>query len=433
MEDAALRMLDDSYKKLRSPFKAPRIPHRVNLRPQPKVKLSAADRLAKARDKTSIYAFSQQNDMTEEEREKMRKEMKERFTPGARPMPTTLQGLTSLANERIEDAIARGQFRNIQRGKGVNTQRDYVANSPFLDTTEYFMNKIIQKQEIVPPWIDKQQELVKLVNSFRARLRSEWRRHAARMIAASGGTIDEQVRRAKGYALAEEVINPRQSKMSSMTGISTDGTLSTITVEERVAAGVMDEAMGEKAPEVEIKVTEVKAEDAASANTESTPSIEASTDAPPLPTNPSGSSPKPSNTGVLPMAHPFRDLTWEKTENAYHTLAIAELNSTTRSYNLMAPKIAQKPYYSLDRELRRCFADVAHSLPDEILERSRKPVVRINVAGHKEGGVMGKLGAGDWKGHQAEKLREEGEEKHYSFRQFFRDLFGKNDKRRETV
>jgi hypothetical protein len=41
----------------------------------------------------------------------MRKELKERFTPGARAMPNSIRGLAALANERIEDAIARGQFK----------------------------------------------------------------------------------------------------------------------------------------------------------------------------------------------------------------------------------------------------------------------------------------------------------------------------------
>ncbi|RMZ79524.1 hypothetical protein DV737_g3363, partial [Chaetothyriales sp. CBS 132003] len=425
VQDASLRLLDDSFKKLRSPATAPRIAQKISLRPQPKVKVSPANRLASARDKTSIYAFSQQNDMTEEERENMRKELKERFTPGARPMPATMQGLASLANERIEDAIARGQFRNIKRGKGVNTQRDYNANSPFLDTTEYFMNKIIQKQEIVPPWIEKQQELVKMVHSFRARLRSDWRRHAARMMAAGGGTVDEQVRRAKGYALAEEMVNPRQSTKSTITGISSDGTLTDITVEERIAVRVMDDVTEDERPEVEITVTETRTEEAQTSAGSPVVHVE---------TRPSATALSPKSAShILPMPHPFRDAAWERAENAYQTLAISELNSFTRSYNLMAPKIAQKPYYSLDRELKRCFADVAHSLPDEILERSRKPVVKISVIGHKQGGVMEKFGAGDWKGHQAERIRDEGDGKQYSFKEFFRDLFRKNERARQTA
>ncbi|KIY00299.1 uncharacterized protein Z520_03984 [Fonsecaea multimorphosa CBS 102226] len=450
MHDSVLRMLDDSHKKLRSPSRAPSIAPKVNLRPAPKKNISAADRLARARDKTSIYAISQQSDMTEQEREKWRRELKDRFSPGARPMPTSITGLTSLANERIEDAIARGQFKNISRGKGINVERDYNANSPFLDTTEYFMNKIIQKQEIVPPWIEKQQELVKAVATFRSRLRSDWRRHAARTISSRGGTVEDQVRRAQGYALAEERVNPRPARrVENLSSISSDGRLTTVSVEERIAAGVAVEPRDEQ-EQIEIKVTEQPAENAPIA-------VDLSTDAPPPPPptaaeeaappeiistlseqapaptptpSPSQSqsqpSPPPSSTSaqVLPMPYPFRDPTWEKSELAYHTLAVANLNALTRSYNLMAPKIAQKPYYTLDRELRRCFADVAPQLADEIRERSTRPLPKVRVVRQKvQGGVLEKLGGDEWMGHEGT-IRDESGEKSYGFKQFWRDLFG---------
>jgi hypothetical protein len=427
-------MLDDSHKRLRVPFKPPR-PSPVNLRPAPKKNVSAADRLANARDKTSIYAFSQQNDMSEQEREKWRKELKDRFSPGARPMPTTITGLTSLANERIEDAIARGQFKNLPRGKGINVERDYNANSPFLDTTEYFMNKIIQKQEIVPPWIEKQQELVRAVASFRGRLRNDWKRHAARMISSRGGTVQDQVRRAKGYALVEERVNPRPlRRVENISSIAGDGTLTTVTVEEKIAVGVAADELESQAQDktdeprdpnqesgqeqLEIKVTEQPAEDAPIAGSSvSAPSPSVTTSA--APTTES-SSPSP----VLPMPQPFRDPAWQSAELAYHTLAIQELNALTRSYNLMAPKIAQKPYFSLQRELDRCFADVAPLLGDEILERSRRPAkVRMEVRGHKEGSVLGRFGE-EWTGHEG-RIRDETAEKGYGFREFWRDLFGK--------
>ncbi|OQV06691.1 hypothetical protein CLAIMM_11231, partial [Cladophialophora immunda] len=275
--DSVLRMLDDSHKKLRSPSRGPSVPPKINLRPAPKKNISAADRLARARDKTSIYAISQQSDMTEQERAKWRRELKDRFSPGARPMPTSITGLTSLANERIEDAIARGQFKNISRGKGINVERDYNANSPFLDTTEYFMNKIIQKQEIVPPWIEKQQELVKAVATFRGRLRNDWRRHAARMISSRGGSVDDQVRRARGYALAEERVNPRPARrVENLSSIASDGSLTTVSVEERIAAGVPGESGETTEPreeQVEIEVSEQPAENV--------PIAGPSTDAPP--------------------------------------------------------------------------------------------------------------------------------------------------------
>ncbi|ETN37661.1 uncharacterized protein HMPREF1541_07284 [Cyphellophora europaea CBS 101466] len=450
VEDAALRMLDDAHKKLRSSPRPPRVPQNVNLRPQPKAKVSQGARLATARDKTSIYAFSQQEDMSEEERERFRKELKDRFSPGVRPMPQTLQGLTSLANERIEDAIARGQFKNIKRGKDVNTQRDYNANSPFLDTTEYFMNKIIQKQEIVPPWIEKQQELAKLVDSFRKRLRSDWRRHAARMIASEGGSLEQQVTRARGYALAEDIVNPRSTERQKMTGISSDGNLVNLTVEDRIAAGIQAEKPEPKV-KVELKIEreledEMQTVASISAATSPTPSNVATTavsEHTPIPNetpSPSSDSPAPASspphqpTRVLPTAHPFRDPAWQRTEHAYHTLAIDEINSFTRSYNLMAPKIAQKPYTNLERELKRCFATVAPQLADEIVERARRPTVK-GFGAKADGGGKGVLervvgsGAREWSGHEGV-IRDEGVEKGYGFKQLWRDLFGGQGRRK---
>jgi len=108
-----LRMLDDARKPLRSDLRGPaKIPNpTIDLRLQPKPKLKAGQRLANARDKSSIYAISKDSPMTDKEREDMRRELKERFTPGARAMPNSFRGLAALANERIEDAISRGQFK----------------------------------------------------------------------------------------------------------------------------------------------------------------------------------------------------------------------------------------------------------------------------------------------------------------------------------
>ncbi len=112
-EDTVLRMLNDARKPLkpglRGPAKRPSPIIDLRLKPQPKQR--PGQRLANARDKTSIYSISKDMQMSEKEREEMRKEFKERFTPSARAMPNTIRGLAALANERIEDAIARGQFK----------------------------------------------------------------------------------------------------------------------------------------------------------------------------------------------------------------------------------------------------------------------------------------------------------------------------------
>jgi hypothetical protein len=112
-EDTMLRMLDDSRKYLKPGLRgSAKIPSPiVDLRLQPKPKQRPGQRLANARDKTSIYSISKDMQMSPEERDAMRKDLKERFTPAARAMPNSIRGLAALANERIEDAIARGQFK----------------------------------------------------------------------------------------------------------------------------------------------------------------------------------------------------------------------------------------------------------------------------------------------------------------------------------
>lgn len=174
----------------------------VDLRPHNTFgpKPDRATRVAGARDKSLEYSISKDANLTADDKAQVRAMFRDRFQLGARPV-ATVSALMSLADQRIEDARARGQFNDIPRGKP--RAEDHNARSPFLDTTEYFLNKIIQKQEVLPPWVEKQQELVKAVSQFRTRIRQDWRRFVARGIAARGGTLEEQCRRAEEYAAAE--------------------------------------------------------------------------------------------------------------------------------------------------------------------------------------------------------------------------------------
>ncbi len=409
-------MLTDAHKPLRGSGPA-KIPNPrgtpLNLRPQRgKSRGGSRQRLANARDRSSTYSLLKDPTMTPKEREEMQKVLKERFTAGARPMPTSVQGLASLANERIEDAISRGQFKNLPRGKQI--ERDYNASSPFLDTTEYFMNKIIQKQEIVPPWIEKQQELVKAAAVFRGRLRADWKRHASRVISSKGGSLQAQVRRAEAYAAAELLANPKRPKVEALTSVDGDGGGSQITVVETPQVLDRESAISDADNVSQIILTEIPL-DATPSETlspppevRSTPEVEDNTAVSELIEPPES----------VPQTSPlFRDPTWEATERSYQALAITDLNNLTRSYNLMAPDLAKKPYFSLDRELRACFADVAPQLADSIKDRARAPKVKIEVVGHRPGGVLERFGG--------EKVRVWDEKKpQYGFKEFWKDLWG---------
>ena len=424
-------MLNDAHKPLRSagPGRGvkPRAPPlSIDMRMKKAIQRSQGQRLANARDRTSVYALSQDPNMTEKEREQMRKQLKERFAPGARPMPTTLQGLTSLANERIENAIARGQFKNIPRGKGTNIERDYNASSPFLDTTEYFMNKIIQKQEIVPPWIEKQQELVRSANVFRARLRNDWKRHAARVISSKGGSLEAQIERAKAYAVAEAYHNPKAAKTEVLNSSDPKGNSTTITVEEKLSS---KPSLPTK-ESLDSKITVIETESSAPDISSSTEAKETTPLFTPLSTgsiitshgeNTTSSLPPIANSPPNPASLPiFRDAAWEDLERSYQTLAVTDLNNVTRSYNLMAPDLAKKPYFSLARELRSCFADVAPQLADEILQRARAPKkVSVELIGHRPGGLLESFGTQKAKVYDSRKPN-------YGFKEFWRDLWGGN-------
>jgi hypothetical protein len=407
-EDTVLRMLTDAHKPLKSGLRdSARGNPTVDLRIRREPKRTSGERLANARDKTSIYAISKDSGMNEQEREAMRKELKERFTPGARAIPHSFRGLAALANERIEDAIARGQFKNIPRGKAI--ERDPRADNPFIDTTEYIMNKMIQRQDIVPPWIEKQQELVKAVKIFRGRLRNDWKRHAARMISSRGGPLQEQVRTAELYAQSERIHNPKTKAVEQIavpTSLTNDPVMVKITQEAPRITGT------EAPPPVVQVLLELK--DSEVPITDPVPVPFPQADA--VPTQPSSVPPQP-----LPAL--FRDINWENAERSYLTLAITNLNNLTRSYNLMAPDLAKKPYFNIDRELRSCYADVAPQLGQAIIDRAAKPDKQlVEKVGHKPGGVMERFSSETARVYDSKKPL-------YGFKEFWNDLFGGKEKR----
>ncbi|RYP27887.1 hypothetical protein DL767_007475 [Monosporascus sp. MG133] len=380
-QDAVLRMLNDAHKPLKPELRGrPKMPdlQPVDMRMGQEPRLNAGRRAASARDKASAYSGmglkELEKGLSEDEKEAMKKEFRDRFRPAARAMPNTLTGLASLANERIEDAIARGQFKNIPRGRGV--ERDSRADNPFIDTTEYIMNKMIKRQDIVPPWIEKQQELVRQAHVFRTRLRNDWKRYAARMIASKGGSLEEQMNRARRYAKAEELHNPRKRDVDQI-AVPTNST------DDPVMAKMRQQG---------------------------TP---ASADAP---------SPRVDQGEIIPedepLPPPFRDSAWIAAEKSYMDLSIGNLNALTRSYNLMAPELAKKPYFSLERELNSCFADVAPQLADVIKERAAKPSPKsvLEALDGRQGSVFDRFG-----GRKAKVY--ESKAPHYGFREMWRDLF----------
>ncbi|KAJ4381529.1 hypothetical protein N0V86_002889 [Didymella sp. IMI 355093] len=436
VHDASLRMLNDAHKPLRmgrraAPGPAVQMPQNIDTG-RSRSNRGQGLRLANARDRTNVYASVQSDDSIEEtERQQRLQALKDRFEPGARAIvPGSIQGLASLANKRIEDAIARGQFKNIPRGKGKNVERDHNANSPFIDTTEYFMNKIIQKQEIVPPWIEKQQELTSAASKFRSRLRADWKRHAARMIAATGGSLQDQVRRAQAYARAEQIVNPSKVKKETLTTVDEDGQMSQISLSGELKRSSSDPTGSTLVSEITAEKIPLDSgvEARPAATTTQTIEVPIADPAANAKTAVEGMAAEAVAPPELPPTAPlvvFRDPLWLSNETSYLTAAIADLNSKARSYNLQAPELARKPYFNLERELKSCYSDVAPLLAEAILDRARKPVRKANESfGQQlsEKGIMGTLGGAPVK------IRDERTTKQYGFKQFWSDLFAPKPK-----
>jgi len=222
------------------------------------------------------------------------------------------------------------------------------------------------------------------------------------MIASKGGSLQDQMRRAEAYAQAEVLANPQQKKQETFNAINAEGHMSQISLsgalkvspsssdalsEEIVAENIVIDSQHPTSPQTQTIHVPIRSPDSA------TP----------------------------PAAFPFRDPQWESTELPYLTVAIADLNSKTRSYNLQAPDLAKKPYFSLQRELDACYADIAPQLATAIRDRAVKPVRKVESFGQSlaggGGGVMDRLVG------EKVRVRDERVEKQYGLRQFWKDIW----------
>ena len=116
--DAVLRMLTDAHKPLKMPVPKPTLSSLPLKGPKkaPTSK-SSGGRVLAAKEASQGYSL-----------------LKEKLSPGFRAMPATLEGLASLAEEKIQDARTRGEFKNLP-GRGKPAERDRLNESPYLDRT----------------------------------------------------------------------------------------------------------------------------------------------------------------------------------------------------------------------------------------------------------------------------------------------------------
>ncbi|CCG24461.1 hypothetical protein CORT_0F02360 [Candida orthopsilosis Co 90-125] len=164
--DANLRMILDSTPK---PINDPMATF------QPKRKMSAGDKLAMARDGSLDYKINRNPE--DKEKAKFREIYKERLLGPSMLLTnaSSVDFVNSLAGNRINAAIDQ------QTGKFDSPEMSSVRGKPLTQEhlknctdTNYFMNQILNKQEVLPPWIENQQSLSKSIAQFRADLDQSW-------------------------------------------------------------------------------------------------------------------------------------------------------------------------------------------------------------------------------------------------------------------
>ncbi|VVT56866.1 uncharacterized protein SAPINGB_P005353 [Magnusiomyces paraingens] len=130
----------------------------------------------------------------------------ERFTPvavaGTASFAGTESAIASLATQRIEAAMARGEFASVRRGPqaGKGTGASTPEVTPHIDTTEYLLNRIVKSQGGAPVWIDRQRELHTRIDNFRREMVAKWVRQCVVALDDRGGSVAEKIARAETLA-----------------------------------------------------------------------------------------------------------------------------------------------------------------------------------------------------------------------------------------
>ncbi|KAI8982554.1 hypothetical protein BDB01DRAFT_793162 [Pilobolus umbonatus] len=131
-----------------------------------------------------------------------------------RDKPISIDEMGIWSDEMIRSARARGEFDDLP-GRGKPLKQDPVLNNPYVDRTEYFLNRILQRNGAAPPWVMMQAEVDTEVTTVKSQLNSAFDRcltilkHEQRML-SKAVVLDKFESSEKSYFNKEmERINKR--------------------------------------------------------------------------------------------------------------------------------------------------------------------------------------------------------------------------------
>ncbi len=216
VRDTALRMLMDKYKPLKikknNSFQTNTYNSSRTSNPR---RASLQERLSNAREISLDYSLqkhsqpesSKSETKSHEEDTRFKEMYKERLLGPSLLVPTSFESTThaikAAADRKIEEARRRGAFDNLPRNQKM--KEDYNANSPYINTTEYYLNNILKRQNISPPWIEKQNSVDVEIRTFRDNLKLSWKKKAVLIIndRYTSESLEKKIVEAKEYCIHE--------------------------------------------------------------------------------------------------------------------------------------------------------------------------------------------------------------------------------------
>lgn len=141
------------------------------------------NRILNAKDAAFTYSFEKKYPTPSEEKTHLGDNVKKSYLKkdvdwedwDLEEVPRSINEMGLLSDERIRAARARGEFNDLP-GRGKPIEQDPLINNPFVDRTEYFLNRIIQRNGAAPPWVIMQQEVDTEVSTFRSQMKSAVKR-----------------------------------------------------------------------------------------------------------------------------------------------------------------------------------------------------------------------------------------------------------------
>ncbi|KAI5963163.1 uncharacterized protein KGF55_002955 [Candida pseudojiufengensis] len=167
--DSNLRMIIDSVPK---PINDPMSTFKTKRRK------SSNERLSIAKDVSLDYKINKSPE--DKEKEKFREMYKEKLLGPSmflnKSSLSSIDYVGALAGNKINASIDQqtGRFEDspeMVNVRGKPLSKEHLKNCT---DTNYFMNQVLNKQEILPPWIENQQTLNKSINEFKKSLDEMW-------------------------------------------------------------------------------------------------------------------------------------------------------------------------------------------------------------------------------------------------------------------